>query len=247
MKITQEWQGNDYVMSVSGLMRETVVFGENLTLTRTVSTKLGEKRFWIHDNRDQRGLQGKPSINCSITATSDGLPWTPALNSSRPAAWSPRATKWPWTARRTGGNSIPPSTTTRRKSTTHDMAADRKGNVTVAIVNDGFKKKGEAFGVYITYNKNELPRFVEWKQMGEQDYVVGFEPCNCGVEGRAVDEKQGLLHALKPGESQHIHLEFGAVTEKKEVDALKAARNKVKTTMVDSYKQFRQKAQVERL
>ena len=49
IKITQEWQGNDYVLSVSGTMRETVVFGENLTLTRTVSTRLGEKRFWIHD------------------------------------------------------------------------------------------------------------------------------------------------------------------------------------------------------
>ena len=42
IKVTQEWQGDDYVLSVTGTMRETVVFGENLTLTRTVSTKLGK-------------------------------------------------------------------------------------------------------------------------------------------------------------------------------------------------------------
>ncbi len=74
--------------------------------------------------------------------------------------------------------------------------------------------------------------------MGEQDYVVGFEPCNCGVEGRAVDDKQGLLHSLRPGQSQNVHLEFGALTSAKEVAALRKACSKVKTEIVDSYTRF---------
>jgi hypothetical protein len=74
--------------------------------------------------------------------------------------------------------------------------------------------------------------------MGEQDYVIGFEPCNCGVEGRQIDEDLGLLHTLKAGESKTVSLEFGAVTTQKELRALKAARAKVKTEIVKSYKQF---------
>src|SRR5690606_31857785 len=82
-----------------------------------------------------------------------------------------------------------------------DVTGDAKGFATTAILNDGFKR-GEGFGAYLKYNVKELPRFVIWKQMGEQDYVVGFEPCNCGVEGRHVDEALGLLHTLKAGQSK---------------------------------------------
>jgi len=92
--------------------------------------------------------------------------------------------------------------------------------------------------VYVRYNKNELPRFVEWKQMGEQDYVIGFEPCNCGVEGRQIDEELGLIHTLKAGERKSVSLEFGVVSTEKELKALKIQRAKVKTQLVKSYKEF---------
>jgi hypothetical protein len=117
------------------------------------------------------------------------------------------------------------------------MAAAKDGAVTCAIVNDGWKR-GEGFGVYVKYNKNELPRFVEWKQMGEQDYVVGIEPCNCGIDGRHVDEELGLLEYLKPGERRTFTLEFGAITDEKEVKSLRAARAKVITKWAKTYRDF---------
>ncbi len=49
LQVYQAWEGNNYVMRITGTMRETSVFGENLTLTRTVSALLGESRFTIHD------------------------------------------------------------------------------------------------------------------------------------------------------------------------------------------------------
>ena len=74
--------------------------------------------------------------------------------------------------------------------------------------------------------------------MGEQDYVVGFEPCNCGVEGREVDEKLGLLHTLRPGKSQEITIEFGALSEASEVKALRGACARIDTKFAGSYKEF---------
>ncbi|MCP4638777.1 MAG: aldose 1-epimerase family protein [bacterium] len=238
LKITQEWQGNDYVLSITGTMRETVVFGENLTLTRTVSTKLGERRFWITDRVTNEGFNPAKFMllyHCNVgwPVVDEGSELiTPSkLVAPRDAEAVDGKEKW--------GKLDPPIHKYNEKCYYHEMAADRKGFVTCAIVNNGFNKRGaEGFGVYLKYRKAELPRFTEWKQMGEQDYVVGLEPCNCGVEGKQVDAKQGLQKTIKPGETITTSLEFGAITDAAEVKALKAAAGKVNTKMVDSYKQF---------
>lgn len=236
VQISQTWEGGDYVLRVSGTMRETVVFGENLTLRRTVSTKLGAKNFTIEDvvtNEGFKTTKFQLLYHCNIgwPAVDEGSELiTPTrLIAARDAEALDGKENW--------NRCDAPSASYAEKCYYHDMAADRKGDVTVALVNNGFKN-GEGFGVYIKYNKKTLPRFVEWKMMGAQDYVVGFEPCNCGVEGKQVDEKLGLLHSLRPGESRRHTLEFGAITEKKEVDALRAAAKKIKLEWRDSYRDF---------
>jgi len=236
IKVTQEWQGDEYVLSVTGTMRETVVFGENLTLTRTVSTTLGATSFQIRDVVTNEGFKKTPFqllYHCNIG-------W-PAVDAGSELIMPTRAIA-PRDAEAENGKENwhrcdPPIHGYKEKVYYHDMAAAKDGTVTCALVNDGWKR-GEGFGVYVKYNKNELPRFVEWKQMGEQDYVVGFEPCNCGVEGRHVDEELGLLHQLKPGDRRSYTLEFGAIIDEKEVKTLRAARAKVKTKWAKSYREF---------
>jgi hypothetical protein len=69
IQVAQGWQGDAYVISVSGTMRETSVFFENLTLRRTVSTALGEKRFWIHDVVTNEGFKSQDFMllyHCNI-------------------------------------------------------------------------------------------------------------------------------------------------------------------------------------
>jgi len=237
LKVTQEWRGQDYVLSITGTMRETVVFGENLTLTRTVSTKLGERRFWIDDVVTNEGFKTTKFMllyHCNIgwPAVDAGSEIITPSRFVAPRDAEAEDGKKDW------GKLDAPIHNYAEKCYYHEMAPDRKGMVTCAIVNDGFKSGGEGFGVYVKYRKKELPRFTEWKQMGEQDYVVGLEPCNCGVEGRRLDEEQGLLDRLRPGESRRTSLEFGAITNEKEVRALRAARRKVKTKLVGSYKEF---------
>lgn len=237
IKILQEWQGQDYVLSITGTMREAVVFGENLTLTRSVTTKLGERRFWIHDVVTNEGFDPTKYMllyHCNIG-------W-PAVDAGSEMV-SPSRLVAPRDAVAEDGKENwfrmdPPIHKYAEKCYYHDMAAARDGSVTVAMVNDGFKRAGEGFGVYVKYNKKQLPRFVEWKQMGEQDYVIGFEPCNCGVEGRQVDEKLGLLHTLRPGESRTFDLEFGAIATKQELEAMRKTRGAIQTKFATSYKDF---------
>lgn len=236
LKIVQEWQGDDYVISVTGTMRQTALFHENLTLTRTVSTKLGESRFWIDDVVTNEGFHDAPYMllyHCNV-----GWPVVDAgselIAPSRlvaPRDSEARDGKEEW-AQFHG-----PAHGYAEKVYFHDMAPAADGTVTAAIVNDGFGR-GDGFGVYVKYSQDALPRFTEWKMLGEQDYVVGLEPCNCGVQGKKLDEELGLLKSLSPGEHCAMSLEFGAVTTAEEVAALRKDAGRVTPKLTESYTDF---------
>ncbi len=61
------------------------------------------------------------------------------------------------------------------------------------------------------FNKHQLPHLIEWKQMGEGDYVLGLEPATWYPEGRAAARKRGELQYISPGEIQKFALEIGIV------------------------------------
>lgn len=236
VQVRQGWQGDSYVLSVSGTMRETSVFGENLTLTRTVHTALGEERFWIEDEIVNEGFTATPFMllyHCNIgwPAVDAGSEMIAPARHVAPRDAVARDGQEQWHAM------DGPTHHYAEKAYYHDMAADAAGFVTVAMVNNGFER-GEGFGVYLKYSQSTLPRFVQWKQMGEQDYVVGFEPCNCGVEGRNRDEEQGLLHTLQPGEGRTYRLEFGAITRQSQVDEIRSVCGAARPAFADSYRSF---------
>ncbi len=235
--IRQEWQGKDYVLQVSGTMREAAVFGENLSLRRTVSTKLGESRFWIQDVVTNEGFNPTKYMllyHCNIgwPAVEEGAQMIAPSRYIAPRDGQAAAGKESWNKMEA------PTHNYAEKCYYHDMVPNRDGSVTVAMANKQCAKKGGGLGVYVRYNKRQLPRFVEWKQMGEQDYVVGFEPCNCGVEGRQVDEQLGLLHSLRPGESKIFDLELGAIDSGEQLNKLKQGCSGVSAEFVDSYRDF---------
>ena len=102
----------------------------------------------------------------------------------------------------------------------HDIKADKSGYATAAIINEEFE--GMGIGFYIKFNKNNLPYLHEWKMIGQGEYVVGIEPANCNVYGRAIERKEGRLRSLKPDEEVQYHIEMGILKSKKEIDAYNA-------------------------
>jgi len=56
-------------------------------------------------------------------------------------------------------------------------------------------------GVRISFDKDNLKYFTEWKMMGYRDYVLGLEPGNCHPDGRDQMRKENALTILKPEES----------------------------------------------
>ncbi len=73
-------------------------------------------------------------------------------------------------------------------------------------------------GVVLSYDKEQLPCFVEWKMMGKSDYVLGLEPGNCTPDGRDVLRKNGKLRFLEPNQSGTTAVKFTFVRNKTAFD-----------------------------
>lgn len=205
-----QWVGDDYVMYVEGEMRESVVFGENVLLRRRVEAKLGDPRLGIHDVVRNEGFQKTPlmilyHINIGFPLIDEGSELIYSAKESVPrddVAKSGFAERGVFSA---------PITGYKEQVFFHDMNVDAEGYVHAAIVNRKFP--GGGLGVYVKYRKAELHRFIEWKMMGEGTYVVGMEPANCLVQGRARERERGTLQFIEPGETREFHLEIGVLSE----------------------------------
>jgi hypothetical protein len=62
------------------------------------------------------------------------------------------------------------------------------------------------------WDTKNLPRLVQWKMPGAGVYVLGIEPANCYVEGRAKERERGTLVTLAPGESLNYELQLEIIS-----------------------------------
>ncbi len=215
VKVSEEWEGEEYILSAEGQMRQTTVFGENLLLKRKISTRMGESRLWICDTVENEGYRKSPFM--ILYHINIGFP----VLCGKSRLISPTLEVKPRDEEAAKGKEeyykfTDPIPDFKEKVYYHEMKEDASGIVRCALVNDNLEKEG--FGAYVSYKKEQLPHFIEWKMMGEGDYVVGMEPANCLVEGRAKEKKKGTLQFIQPGEIKKFELEIGVLSCKKETE-----------------------------
>jgi len=58
----------------------------------------------------------------------------------------------------------------------------------------------------LQWDATTLPELVQWYMPGQGEHVLGLEPANCRVEGRAAERARGSLVILEPGESRRYTL-----------------------------------------
>jgi hypothetical protein len=223
------WRGNAAVLSARGKVRETRVFGENLVLTRTISAWLGESRIAIEDEVSNEGYERTPLMmlyhfNFGFPLLDEGTRLyarsrSAILRETKKEIARSRWQQFPAPQRgRRGDRGV------REEVFYHEMQADKRGNVTLVLANESFCA-GRGLGIYLRYRQRELPRFVQWKMAGEGTYVLGLEPANCWVEGRAAERRRGTLFFLRPGESRRFALEVGVLASRAETQSLRNLHN----------------------
>lgn len=202
-----EWtKEGTYVLTASGRVRQSKVFGEKLSLTRHIETSLGEASITVRDTIENQGYAPSPfmllyHLNLGWPLVDDG-----AVLEAPPHEVTPQ------NEHAAGGLADWPKITApipgfREQVYYHTQPADGQGLAAMRLVN---RRLGLAFKV--TYRVTELPYLVQWKMMGQGEYVVGLEPANCYPEGQEQIAKRGLLRQLAAGEKIETFLKLSVET-----------------------------------
>jgi galactose mutarotase-like enzyme len=207
---TAQWLGDEYVMQLSGVIQETAIFQENLCLTRKIRSKLGKNRIEIEDTVENLGFEPTPHMilyhfNFGFPLMSEGTEID--FPSKRVV---PRESKTPvqgynlWHSPEAGYQ--------ERVYYHQEIIKDDNNFACAKISNPRFPiAAGEcALSVVLSWSTSQLPKLVQWKMPGAGIHVLGIEPANCYVEGRAVERNRGGVRTLDPGESHtyEINLEL---------------------------------------
>jgi hypothetical protein len=204
-----DWESDDeYVMWVQGRTRETVVFGEDVRLTRRVWARLGESRLFIDDVVENLGHATVPHMlayhmNAGFPMLDDGCE---LISSTSAEQVEPMIEEYAY-AQPDWPRYGPPRADWKATVMVHRPRADADGWAQTTLLN---RRLG--LSLYVKQRPEQLPFLWQWKQLGQGAYVAGIEPANCFGRGRADDRARGTLRFLEPGQRQTYNLELGVQT-----------------------------------
>jgi len=214
------WLGDDYALGITGKMREATdlgLFGPRLSLSRTIFSELGANWMRISDVVENEGFTESAlmllyHVNVGFPVVDEGARLLTAARSVEPRDEVAQA------GLGREDRFEQPVAGYREQVFFHNLLSDSAGRATAAIVSP--ERPSGRVALALEYSTGTLGRFTEWKMMGAGAYVVGLEPANCLVMGRADERKRGTLQTLKPGERKVFELKISVLTGADEIGAL---------------------------
>ena len=218
--VDSRWEGDRYILWAQGKVTETAALGEHLCRTRRIWTELGSKKLHIEDIVENMGYRDCPHmylfhINLGFPILADR---------SELLAPSSQVTPRDEHAKNNLSNynfGEPPTIDFQEQVYYHKMEPDVDNHIRVALINRNFNN-GQGIGIAVRYHKTQFPHFVQWKLCSQGAYVMGLEPSNCRVDGRASERERGTLQHIEPGGRRHYEVEISVLTSNAEIDALGA-------------------------
>lgn len=217
--LDNRWEGDNYILSIKGTVRESKVFSENLELKREITVPMDEAKVFIHDSIENLSFRTSPLM--IIYHMNFGFP----LLDKSTYLLEPDSSIIPISeeAKKNIKNFKVFSEPLKDFSEhvfCHDIPADMDGNSNVAMVNEDFNK-GNGIGIWLKYSKNTLPYLNQWKQVGLGEYVCGLEPSNCKTYGRKLSREKDELHFIEPGEIKDNNIELTILKNNDDINSLK--------------------------
>jgi hypothetical protein len=211
------WEGERYVIEVTGVVEETRLFDHSLELTRTIRTGIGSRSLSVCDRIVNTGYGSSP---CTILYhVNAGFPLLD--QDSVLALTAARTEVHDETSRAAFGDCrrfSAPVPGYAEQNFLHQMTAGADGKAHAGMLNPTL---AGGLGLVLNFDPQQFPYLNEWKMMGQRDYVVGIEPCNAPCANRAVLRRAGLLPLLEPGESREFDLEFQILEGHGELEAFR--------------------------
>lgn len=187
----------DNTITVSGVLRETALFGHALEVKRTIRIPVFGTDITVTDKLTN--LTHRDEEYCLLYHCNFGYPLLSAdahVELPEQRRTTPRT---PFAAGLLGQEctvSAPVPNEEERCFFHEDMER------TASLVNP-------ALGVNMTMHWSEsLPILLQWRSMASGDYALGLEPTNCYLLGRGAERENGTLPVLKPFESITAQVNF---------------------------------------
>ncbi|MBX3568494.1 MAG: aldose 1-epimerase family protein [Rhizobiaceae bacterium] len=201
----ETWNGDDCVLWAEGIVQQSAVFGEDLHLLRRIEADVGGKEIRISDRVVNHGFYKTPHmffyhVNLGHPLLDEGSRYVAPVGD---VVWASHA--GPDYERQGVGyrTAAGPSNGFREQVWEYDMAADRAGSVSVALVNDRL-----GLGLEVVTRKDQLPCSYQWQNFQSGQYAMAIEPSTHHVLGNLAARERGEMIWLEHGESRSYDAVF---------------------------------------
>jgi hypothetical protein len=210
------WEGERYILSAEGETVETAGQGEKLRLARRIRTEMGTSSIEIVDHVTNEAFAPVPfmflyHINIGYPLLDQGaqiLASCVSLAGMDPVSQSQLSRI---------GDIPAPAADAPELVFMLEMKPDREGYCHVAFSNPAIDG-GRGLGLFLRYRRADFPYFHIWKRLSRREYVLGFEPGICTIQGRVRQRERGDLRLLASQETADFGMEIGVLGSSAEVD-----------------------------
>jgi len=211
------WADDRYRMYVGGTLTQTSVFAEHLQLERVISTEYGSNEILVEDTVVNCGFDRTPfmfmyHLNLGFPLVDENSVIVANVASVRSWDGTPDADVENYNVIGAPSNII-------NEEVFHvDIVPDHRGQCSVMLVN---RQKG--IGFYVQYDSRQFTHFAMWKGIKKGIYCIGFEPANCGLNGRKKERESSGIEYLAPHESRQFSCKLGFMTSSEEIGTFEAS------------------------
>ncbi len=201
----ERWEGERCILWAEGIVHQAAMFGEVLHLYRRIEAEIGGNEIRLIDRVVNAGFSETPHmffyhINLGYPLLDEGARYLAPI---RDVVWASHE-QHGLQKQGVGYQRCPaPMLDFREQVWEHDMAADKEGNVPVALVNDRLN-----FGLRVDTRKDQFPCAYQWQNFQAGHYVMAMEPSTHHAKGNSFARERGEMIWLKAGEERHYATRF---------------------------------------
>ncbi len=193
-----DWDSSAVV--AEGTVRNSRLFGGNLALRRKITMPVFESSVTIEDTVVNEGFTQEDIMllyhfNFGYPMLDEGAKLYINEDTMRPRDEAAESGKDRWDVFEA------PTAGRPEEVFYHDPKKEKDGLVHVKLLNSALGMGGE-----LIFDKDQLPKLVQWKSMRAGDYALGIEPATTFVEGYANEKKADRVTSLAPGEEKKYKL-----------------------------------------
>jgi hypothetical protein len=189
---------------VTGRVRQSRLFGENLVLSRSIRAEFGSRIITVSDTVTNEGFSTQPHM----VLYHMNLGWPLVSRNS--------------TLNIPGSTPVPRDAEAERGASTWDSFTDPEANYAEQVFRHEFADAGPVaatvsnpdvgLALAVRFDTTQLPGLFQWKMLGSGSYVLGIEPANCTIiHGRAAAREAAALPHLEPGETRAYSVSIEAI------------------------------------